>query len=676
MRKVLMGAAAALLCIFILWLGGESTALAAVSPAVDSFSGNVEMMKKDGGNYVMQVTVGNDGEDFSGTVQLVFACSSDSNCAYNTEITLPAHGKKQFTVTVPERAVETVRGLCALNFLDEKGRLLWSVQLKNVFGNTMAGFPVGILSDNYSGLTFLDAGGRDFMIRGSSNPLNLVELDGANLKGYLDGLYFLVIDRFNVSTLGEENIQAIQDWVKEGGWLLLGTGQYAEWTLSGFEEDFQKVDILGITEPGEENAASVNGNYGNYYGYVDAGVDFTKMRIAELDYDSKLGIYYESLQSPAICTSLGDGAVMILTFSLGEEELRKLDDYVIEEMYDELMSNSNGYKQNGYSDMEYVGKMSLACIDSSNTDIDFIWLELLIGIYVILIGPILYLVLRKCKKSEWYWVCVPVMGLVFVAGVFFFGQEMRVNETKVYSVTVQKAESSQAETFLLAYHSGIKPWNMRLNDSYEVAGPGWGGYYRNYTTDSYHYMVGYDGDGIWVGMNPRENFESGFLYAGGRTDKKGSISGADIKGLGMGGNASGTITNGTVCDMSYLAVWDGSNIMVFSDVKAGETFGLQQALRDGRCVYQNSVSYYENLLYSMVSVYGYHSSSAYEQGDMAALLIGIGTADEAGPKGEGHAVAVGVVRDYENAVVSKCSEISYGCLYSYIETEVGEDASN
>lgn len=663
----------AVLCLFVLLAGGKSVVYAEEESGNHSLDGDVALLKKEGGNYTMQVTVENGGADFTGTVQLVFACSGTGNCAYNTEITLPAQGKKQFTVTVPERAVDTVYGLCALNFLDGKGEVVESVQLKNVFGAKTGGISVGILSDDYSSLTYLDAGGMEFAAMGVESPLKLLELDGDDLTGYLDGLYFLVIDRFNMSVLDGETIQAIQDWVRDGGWLLIGTGAYGEWTLSGFDRDFLDVDILGVSDPGEDNEVSDYAVHGNYLEYVSQGIDFTRMRIAELDYDD--GECYESTEHPAICFSHGDGAVMVYMSSLGEEELKKLEDYIVYNLYGELMANSYSYRSfYRNSDMEYVGKRALAFIDAINTDLDFSWLALFIGIYVVLVGPVLYLVLRKFKKSEWYWVWVPVSGLLFIAGVFFFGQGIRVNETKVYSVTVQQAEAGQAETYMLAYQSGMKPWDVCLNESYEVAGPGWSGYYRsmNRSVDDYLYTVSDSGEGLRVGIKPRENFESGFLYAGRKADKKGTISGSDIKGIGA--NVSGTITNGTGFDMAYVALWNGSEIMVFSDLKAGETLDLRQAENDGRCVYQSSISFFEALLYNMVYFYGYYTDLGYEQEDMAALVMGLGIADEAKPKDDECIIIVGVVRDYEPVVVSGCNEVSYGCLYSYVEAEAGKQS--
>lgn len=647
------------------------------------FSGDVGMLRQDGSSYVMQVTVENGGEDFYGTVQVVFA-GNHENCAYNTEIALPAKGEKQFTLTVPERAVDAVRGICALNFLDEDGKVLQTKTLKNVFGNTVTGVPVGILSDNYTELTFLDAGGADFYLNGVNYPLQLVELSADNLQGYLSGLYFLVIDQYDVSSLGEESIQAIQDWVKSGGWLVIGTGAYAEQTLSGFDEDFLGVDIVKITEPGDGNRiASDAEQNGFYYNYRDSGVDFTNMAIAEIDYMNgkpQSGSYFGSTENPSVCGSFDDGAVSILAFSLGDKELQKVSDYTIQYIYEELMYNSNSYQNaNGGSDMEYVGQRALSVIDNRNTNLDFSWLKILIGVYVVLVGPVLYLILRKCKKSEWYWVCAPVLGLVCIAGVYFFGQGATVNETKVYSVTAQQAGSDQADTWLLAYHSGVKPWSVRMKENYSVAGPGWGGYYGYSTNNAadYHYMVSTDSEGLSVGMKPQANFENGFLYAGGRLKSRGTIRTENLKGSGVRGTLEGTITNETTSDFAYLSVMFDAYIMVFSDVKAGETLEPAQAVKDGRCVYQAAVPYYENLLYDMVSFYSPPSSLPYGQDDIAALLAGIGIAEDKRPLDDEYsAQIVGLVKDYDRAVASKCSEIAYGCIYDYAGLGVEQDAAN
>ncbi len=685
MRNKVAATAAVFLCLFVLLAGmGSSVASAKEDSQTDMFSGDITYLRQDNNNYVMQVTVENRGEDFEGTVQVVFAGMTGGNCAYNTELTLPAQGKKQFTVTVTAGAADTNRGVCRLNFLDEKGHTLQSIPFNNVFGNTMTGIAVGILSDNYSGLTYLDAGGRDFSIMNISYPLELIELSGDNLQSYLDGLYFLVIDHYNVSQLGQETIQAIQEWVKDGGWLMIGTGAYAEETLSGFDEDFLDVEIVEISEPGAENILSANAErYGYYYNYRDVGIDFSQMAVADLNFNDHNGNYpkefYDNSLNPSLCIHLEDGAVGIYYISLEEQQLQKLDDYSVQNMYENIMYNSSSFQTfNNGSEVNYIGRESIAYIDNLNTNVDFTWLEVLIGIYVVMVGPVLYLILRKCKRREWYWMGVPILGLLFIGGVFFFGRGASVNETRVYSVTVQQTDKSWADTYFLAYRSGVKEWDMRLDSRYEVAGPGLD-YYRGSGTnaDDYHYVVTNGAEGLSVGMKPYENFESGFLYAGQKAESTGNFSGSGLERLFSSLNAEGTVTNGTNRDLAYMGVWYNAGIMVFSDVKAGETLDIAQAAADGRCVYQNTSTYLDSLRYDMLGLYGYSTSSIqYERDDVSALFIALTIANEGNPNPAKNAVIAGVVPDYEKAVADKCKEISYGCLYSYVEMEGDSNASN
>ncbi|MDE5952415.1 MAG: hypothetical protein K2H12_12660, partial [Acetatifactor sp.] len=391
----------------------------------------------------------------------------------NTEITLPAQGKKEFSLTVPGRAVDSIKAECVLNFLDSSGNLVQSIPLKDLLYQ-MSGVSVGILSDDYSALTYMDAGGGSLYIRGDTYPFYLMQLNWDNLRTYLDGLHFLVIDQFNVSVLEEEDIRAIQQWVQDGGWLLVGTGAYVEQTLSGFDEDFLDIQVAGILEPTEENVFSENQNiYGWYSQYSNYGdedaVDFSQMTFAQLDYQS--GGFSESRDHPAIYRPIGEGAAAVYFCSMGDEQMQKLHGYTVEDMYEELMRQSSSWRSlQSSTSMEYAGQRVLAFIGNSDTDVDLSLLKLLIGIYVVLAGPVLYLILRKCKKSEWYWVGVPTLGLAFILGVFLLGRGVRVNEAKVYSVTVQKADEERIDTYFLAYHSGTKPWEMRLRDDYEVTG--------------------------------------------------------------------------------------------------------------------------------------------------------------------------------------------------------------
>ncbi|MDE6517738.1 MAG: hypothetical protein K2L18_07830, partial [Acetatifactor sp.] len=74
MRRRITTLTVIFLCVLGLLAGlGTCVAYAEGESAGNTFSGNVELLKQEDSNYVMQVTVENRGEDFSGTVQVVFS---------------------------------------------------------------------------------------------------------------------------------------------------------------------------------------------------------------------------------------------------------------------------------------------------------------------------------------------------------------------------------------------------------------------------------------------------------------------------------------------------------------------------------------------------------------------------------------------------------------------------
>ena len=82
MRKQFLKIAAILLCTLCLLAGREQSAVfAKEEKAQGPFTGEVAVVRQENNGYVVQVTVSNSGEDFTGTVQVVFAGADSENCA-------------------------------------------------------------------------------------------------------------------------------------------------------------------------------------------------------------------------------------------------------------------------------------------------------------------------------------------------------------------------------------------------------------------------------------------------------------------------------------------------------------------------------------------------------------------------------------------------------------------
>lgn len=63
-------------------------------------------------------------------------------------------------------------------------------------------------------------------------------------------------------------------------------------------------------------------------------------------------------------------------------------------------------------------------------------LIVLLAAYILLIGPINYLILRRLDRREWAWLTMPVLVVVFTVGAYGFGTALRGNEVIVNEVAI------------------------------------------------------------------------------------------------------------------------------------------------------------------------------------------------------------------------------------------------
>ncbi len=502
-----------------------------------NFDGEVSVLKAEDDTFVVQVQASSRSEDFEGTVRVAF---QNSDSVFDTRITLPAQGEKQFTLTVPQKDVDQIKGNGELVFLDKEENELQKISFKNILKGIKSGLRVGVLSDHFDKLTYMDMGGTGYMHLNRAQPVNLVELD-SNIKDSLAGLDFLIIDSYHVALLDEENRKAVEDWVDQGGGLILGTGARGEETVNAFDPDFLGLKFVKASEPGTENY--VSSVTGQYYNFEYSNIDFTKMAVAEFQPAGNPAVsYMDADNSPGELCTYGNGCVLVLAFSLCEDEMQKASSDVCQGIYDELAYSGAYSPINDFGDTFYLRENAFGIIDHANTDVNFSLLEIMVFLYVVIAGPLLYLVLAKIKKREWYWLGVPFLAVLFICGVLVFGRDLRVADTRVYSVTTQRAdgkEKGNLRTYYNAYHSGVKPWNLKLSDQYTYGGSGgtaWDSYSGNRT-----YRIAY-GDGMEIGMMPSSNFESGYLFAAGTGDVQGEILAKDVavSAVGQGMSAEGS----------------------------------------------------------------------------------------------------------------------------------------
>ncbi|MEW6226201.1 MAG: hypothetical protein AB1627_16390 [Chloroflexota bacterium] len=92
---------------------------------------------------------------------------------------------------------------------------------------------------------------------------------------------------------------------------------------------------------------------------------------------------------------------------------------------------------------------------------------LLIG-YIILIGPVNYLVLRWLDRREWAWITVPALIVVFAVGSFGFGAILRGSDVIVHEVAIVRGAPGTDQAIAQSYLGVFSPSRA----SFQVRVPG------------------------------------------------------------------------------------------------------------------------------------------------------------------------------------------------------------
>ena len=108
-------------------------------------------------------------------------------------------------------------------------------------------------------------------------------------------------------------------------------------------------------------------------------------------------------------------------------------------------------------------------------------LLLLVLGYIVLVGPVNYLVLRRLDRREWAWVTMPLLIVGFTAAAYAYGFSLRGSDVIVNEVAIVRGgpgtDAAQAQVYLGVFSPGRAEYDLRVPGgallSAPYAGEGW-----------------------------------------------------------------------------------------------------------------------------------------------------------------------------------------------------------
>jgi hypothetical protein len=88
--------------------------------------------------------------------------------------------------------------------------------------------------------------------------------------------------------------------------------------------------------------------------------------------------------------------------------------------------------------------------------------------YIVLIGPVNYLILKRLDRREWAWVTMPILIVVFAAGAYTYGAALRGSEVIVNEIAIVRGAPGATEGAAQAYLGVFSP----SRSTYQLSVPG------------------------------------------------------------------------------------------------------------------------------------------------------------------------------------------------------------
>ncbi|MCI0344163.1 MAG: hypothetical protein L0221_01790 [Chloroflexi bacterium] len=389
-----------------------------------------------------------------------------------------------------------------------------------------------------------------------SQPV-IVALSPADLPDRVEGwatLDRLVWQDVDSNLLSSAQLQAMRGWLAGGGRLVIAGGSAGIGTLSAFPDDLLPYRPTSTVDVPAAALASVLG------AVPDGAADLPALA-GELDHGRALATVGDRVVSAD--ATYGSGSVTILGFDPASAGLAESKE--VGNLWRKLLpARTAGGSTVINDDSQLVSAVNqLPALALPPTG----GLLLLLGGYILLIGPINYLVLRRLDRREWAWVTMPALIVIFAVAAYGYGALLRgvdiiVNEIAIVRGAPEAVEGS-AQVYLGVFSPTRGSYNVDVPGGALLSSPISGDQFGTNTTA----LDVLQGDPAQV-----RNLAIG-VY-GLRSVR--AESAAVVPRIGASlrledGVLVGTVTNRSEVALEKVAVVLGSSVALLDDIAPGET---------------------------------------------------------------------------------------------------------
>lgn len=393
----------------------------------------------------LQVTVKNNGADFSGDMAINSSNSYEAASALVVPIDIAAGEEKTFTFYLDGLADYSYSDTDLFAFYEgniEKGKKIAYKGTKRLQSNFLDPSSTFIYtltdkSDRLSALLRLST----FVAQSNVEVFNINQLKDYTLPEDSQGLAManvIVVDEVAIADLTPKQQEALLKWVQDGGTLLLGAADQINATAGIFKEYLPLSLSQEMTAISAEALTKLSGG----------GIFTQPISVyAATSSEGSLPVLTENNAVLAAKKKVGSGEVIQTTFSLGDQPLASMDGYgaLLAKVMNIQSISQQGMMRQGQSPLDQIS-YELRNINElfPSFEVSVSYMLIVIILYILIIGPILYFILKKADKREHAWWIIPSISVVLSIVLFIVGAKDRIVQPQVQQSAFYKVNEDNS----------------------------------------------------------------------------------------------------------------------------------------------------------------------------------------------------------------------------------------
>ncbi|MCR4717552.1 MAG: hypothetical protein K5656_10260 [Lachnospiraceae bacterium] len=567
--------------------------------------------------------VTNKGDDFQGSIHLVAKGdneygNSNDEVHFAREISIAKDETRVISMVMPNYS-----NSLSVEIYNSKEKQVYKKKfINNVLSTGMIteNNIIGILSDDYAGISYFDGVNLQVLNAGAICKISTGQLDEEtfpDISKALNSLCAIIIDNFDTSKLSEEQLSALKGYVNAGGVLIVSTGAEYNKVLSGLPDDlisgsvsglsskkvtfnYTKYDFMNVdnsnatTADVDEETSTVEVSPDQAVNISESSIEMD-LDIANIKVDNANEINNLSKESGiASVKYLGDGAVIVTNFSLGRGGYAEHEDArvaIFEKLlYEALPANiaENVAFSTINSGAQELNTSDAITMNDNSKRPNVVVFYIVLIIYILLVGPIGYLILKKMDKVNKLWLIAPIMSIIFVGIMYIASLGQLVRHISVnYLAFDEISENARYETMYVSI-AGPKKGKTTVNLLPELKDVSKCNTY-SYSNSFLPGLVEDDAfakkvilwekpDHTMITVDSKQAFSSSELSMTRNVSADGDIS-CDISFDSDSVTLTGSLTNNTGHDLKDVVIAGSGNNYYFSEIKLGEKVNLDDAVK-------------------------------------------------------------------------------------------------